>query len=115
MLHRAQGKLAFATLRDGSGDEIQLFALAAVTDDFEGFGKISLGDWVGATGEVVKTKKGELSVKVDVVDDAGRDPAQLRRQVARHHRRRHPLPPALRRPLGQPREPHHVPRRAAAS
>ena len=64
MLHRAQGKLAFATLRDGSGSEIQLFALAAVTDDFDGFGKISLGDWVGATGEVVKTKRGELSVKV---------------------------------------------------
>jgi len=64
MLHRAQGKLAFATLRDGSGGEIQLFALAAVTDDFDGFGKISLGDWVGATGEVVKTKRGELSVKV---------------------------------------------------
>jgi lysyl-tRNA synthetase, class II len=64
MLHRAQGKLAFATLRDGSGGEVQLFALAAVTQDFEGFGRISLGDWVGATGEVVKTKRGELSVKV---------------------------------------------------
>jgi lysyl-tRNA synthetase class 2 len=64
MLHRAQGKLAFATLRDGSGDEIQLFALAAVTEDFERFGKISLGDWVGASGEIVKTKRGELSVKV---------------------------------------------------
>ena len=64
MLHRAQGKLAFATLRDGSGGEIQLFALAAVTDDFDGFGHISLGDWVGAVGEVVKTKRGELSVKV---------------------------------------------------
>jgi lysyl-tRNA synthetase class 2 len=64
MLHRAQGKLAFATLRDGSGGEVQLFALAAVTEDFEGFGGINLGDWVGAVGEVVKTKRGELSVKV---------------------------------------------------
>jgi lysyl-tRNA synthetase class 2 len=64
MLHRAQGKLAFATLRDGHGDEVQLFALAAVTEGFEDFTKISLGDWVGATGEVVKTKRGELSVKV---------------------------------------------------
>jgi lysyl-tRNA synthetase class 2 len=64
MLNRPQGKLAFATLRDGSGAEVQLFALAAVTAEFEAFGKISLGDWVGATGEVVKTKKGELSVKV---------------------------------------------------
>jgi lysyl-tRNA synthetase class 2 len=64
MLHRAQGKLAFATLRDGSGGEVQLFALAAVTEDFEEFGKISLGDWVGVTGDVVATKRGELSVKV---------------------------------------------------
>jgi lysyl-tRNA synthetase class 2 len=64
MLHRGQGKLAFATLRDGVGAEIQLFALAKVTADFDEFLKISLGDWVGATGEVVKTKTGELSVKV---------------------------------------------------
>ncbi|MET0727238.1 MAG: lysine--tRNA ligase [Acidimicrobiales bacterium] len=64
MLHRGQGKLAFATLRDGSGGEIQLFALASVTADFEAFTKINLGDWVGVTGEVVKTKRGELSVKV---------------------------------------------------
>ena len=64
MLHRGQGKLAFATLRDGSGGAVQLFALAAVTENFEGFAKISLGDWVGATGEVVKTRTGELSVKI---------------------------------------------------
>ena len=64
MLHRAQGKLAFAALRDGNGDEVQLFALAAATEGFDDFVKISLGDWVGATGEVVKTKRGELSVKV---------------------------------------------------
>jgi lysyl-tRNA synthetase class 2 len=64
MLVRAQGKLAFATMRDGSGAEIQLFALAALTERFDDFGGLSLGDWVGVTGEVVKTKRGELSVKV---------------------------------------------------
>jgi lysyl-tRNA synthetase class 2 len=63
MLHRPQGKLAFATLRDSTG-EVQLFALAKVCEDFEGFERLSLGDWVGATGEVVKTKRGELSIKV---------------------------------------------------
>ncbi len=66
MLMRTQGKLAFATLRDSSG-EIQLFALAAVTEGFEGFegfAKLHLGDWVGVSGEVVRTKRGELSVKV---------------------------------------------------
>jgi len=63
MLVRPQGKLAFATLVDASGS-VQLFALGAVTDDFEGFSKLSLGDWVGATGPVVKTRKGEVSVQV---------------------------------------------------
>ena len=64
MLVRPQGRLAFATLRDASG-EVQLFARGAHTEDFEGFAKLSLGDWVGATGRVVKTRKGELSVLVD--------------------------------------------------
>ena len=63
MLLRRQGKLAFATMRDSSG-EIQLFALVSVTGDFEEFAKLHLGDWVGVTGEVVRTKRGELSVKV---------------------------------------------------
>jgi lysyl-tRNA synthetase class 2 len=63
MLLRTQGKLAFATMRDSSG-EIQLFALAAVTAEFDEFAKLHLGDWVGVTGEVVRTKRGELSVKV---------------------------------------------------
>ena len=63
MLRREMGKLAFGTLRDSSG-AIQLFAGAAWTEDFEGFGRLSLGDWIGATGEVVRTRTGELSVKI---------------------------------------------------
>src|SRR5580704_7231846 len=62
MLARPQGKLAFAQLRDNSG-ALQLFALATVTEDFDEFARLNLGDWVGATGEVVRTKRGELSVK----------------------------------------------------
>jgi lysyl-tRNA synthetase class 2 len=63
MLSRPQGKLAFAELRDASGS-IQLFALAKVTADFDEFVRLNLGDWIGARGEVVRTKRGELSVKV---------------------------------------------------
>src|SRR5271169_5676733 len=63
MLSRPQGKLAFAELRDASG-AVQLFALEKVTAEFEAFTKLNLGDWVGAVGEVVRTKRGELSVKV---------------------------------------------------
>jgi len=63
MLLRDQGKAAFAELRDNSGS-IQLFARAAETPRFEEFTKRNLGDWVGVTGEVVRTRRGELSVKV---------------------------------------------------
>jgi len=63
MLSRPQGKLAFAELRDSTG-AVQLFALEKVTDDFEALTKLNLGDWIGARGEVVRTKRGELSVKV---------------------------------------------------
>lgn len=63
MLRREMGKVAFGDLRDSSGG-IQLFAGARFTDDFEGFTHLSLGDWIGATGEVVRTRAGELSVKL---------------------------------------------------
>ena len=60
---RRHGKLSFATLADTSGS-IQLLlqaaslsgAAAAVLD------AIDLGDWVGAEGEVITSRRGELSV-----------------------------------------------------
>ena len=63
MLQRPHGRLAFAVLRDQTGD-IQLFALEKATDRFDELSALPLGTWVRATGEVVKTRKGELSVKV---------------------------------------------------
>ena len=63
LLRRGQGKLVFGQLADSTG-RIQLFAPANVTPDFEAFGKLSLGDWIGVHGEVMKTRKGELSIKV---------------------------------------------------
>jgi lysyl-tRNA synthetase class 2 len=64
MLRRVQGKLAFGTLQDGTG-RIQLFALARSTPDFDRFAQLSLGDWLGVRGEVLTTRSGELSVRVD--------------------------------------------------
>ena len=64
MLRRVQGKLAFGTLADRTG-RIQLFAPAATTPDFERFGELHLGDWIGVAGEVMTTRRGELSVRVD--------------------------------------------------
>ncbi len=65
MLHRSFGKLMFATIEDGSGT-IQLFVAAADLDEAElaRFADLDAGDWVGAEGTVMTTKKGELSVRV---------------------------------------------------
>jgi lysyl-tRNA synthetase, class II len=65
LLIRRQGKLTFATVRDGTG-MVQLFVSRAVIGDerHAAFDDLDLGDWVGAEGTVMKTKKGELSVKV---------------------------------------------------
>ena len=65
MLVRSFGKLVFVTLRDGSG-ALQLFVDSNVLgkEQFERFGELELGDWIGASGEVVTTKRGELSVRV---------------------------------------------------
>jgi lysyl-tRNA synthetase, class II len=63
MLRRVQGKVAFGQLQDGAG-RIQLFCPSDVTTRFDELTALSIGDWIGATGEVVKTRRGELSVKV---------------------------------------------------
>jgi lysyl-tRNA synthetase, class II len=64
MLLRDMGRLAFATLRDSSGS-IQLMATAKGTGDYKGLTGLNLGDWVVARGEVVRSNKGELSVRVE--------------------------------------------------
>jgi len=68
MLKRVMGKASFGTLQDGSG-RIQLF----VTKDgvgeavYEQFKHSDLGDILGATGTLFKTKTGELSVRVSAL------------------------------------------------
>ncbi len=66
LLRRHHGGLIFATLRDGTGSIQLLLSREAVGEaDFEAFLRhLDRGDWVGAEGEVVRSKKGELSVRV---------------------------------------------------
>jgi len=72
LTRRVMGKLAFFTLADESGT-IQLFLEkafleAAHPDDPEVFSRLTTltdaGDWIGATGTLRRTDRGELSVKV---------------------------------------------------
>jgi lysyl-tRNA synthetase class 2 len=70
MLKRVMGKASFATIQDGSGENagarIQLYvAKDMIGDDvYEQFKRWDLGDFLGATGYLFKTKTGELSIKV---------------------------------------------------
>ncbi len=68
MLKRVMGKASFATLQDGSG-RIQLYVQRDAVGEavYEAFKHWDLGDILGATGTLFKTRTGELSVQVTAV------------------------------------------------
>jgi lysyl-tRNA synthetase class 2 len=67
MLKRDGGKLCFATLRDGTDDLQVMLSLDKVGEDTLASWKhdVDLGDHVGVEGEVVASRRGELSVLAD--------------------------------------------------
>lgn len=66
VLNRVSGKIIFATLRDGADDLQVMLSLDATgettLEDWKT--NVDLGDLVGVTGEVITSKRGELSVLV---------------------------------------------------
>ena len=63
---RNTGKLCFARLREGDGTELQaMLSLADVGEEsLVGFkALVDIGDHLGVTGEVITSRRGELSVK----------------------------------------------------
>ncbi len=66
VLARRHGKLTFLVGRDRSGD-LQLFCEEATLgpDAYAMLEDVDLGDIVGAHGRVIRTKRGELSLRVD--------------------------------------------------
>jgi lysyl-tRNA synthetase, class II len=67
VLYRNSGKLCFATLRDGTGELQVMISLDRVGPDVLSAWKqdVDLGDHVGVTGEVISSRRGELSVLAD--------------------------------------------------
>ncbi|WP_170972290.1 lysine--tRNA ligase [Bacillus yapensis] len=65
MTKRGKGKAGFAHLQDLTG-QIQIYVRvdAVGEEQYELFGSTDLGDIVGVTGTLFKTKVGELSIKV---------------------------------------------------
>ena len=65
MARRGHGKLTFVVLKDFSG-EVQLFAQLDVLgqERYAAIEDVDLGDFVGAEGTVMRTRRGELSLRV---------------------------------------------------
>ena len=67
VLNRVTGKLTFATLRDGTGEVQVMLSLDKVgaerLEDWKTY--VDIGDHVGVTGEVITSRRGELSVLAD--------------------------------------------------
>jgi len=69
MAIRDQGKASFFVLRDSTGD-IQLFnRIDALGEEHFAFIKdLDVGDWIGATGAVIRTRRGQLSIATQRID-----------------------------------------------
>jgi len=68
MLKRVMGKASFATIQDASG-RIQLYISRDEIGEglYESFKHWDMGDILGATGRLMKTKTGELSIHVSEI------------------------------------------------
>ncbi len=64
ILNRPSGKLVFATIRDGTGDLQVMLSLDRIGAESLAAWKrdVDLGDHVGVEGEVITSRRGELSV-----------------------------------------------------
>ncbi|WP_434974893.1 bifunctional lysylphosphatidylglycerol synthetase/lysine--tRNA ligase LysX [Streptosporangium saharense] len=67
MLSRTGGKLCFATIRDGSADLQVMISLDRVGEESLAAWKrdVDLGDQIGVEGEVITSRRGELSILAD--------------------------------------------------
>ena len=62
---RGQGKVVFADVEDRSGRIQVMGSIDALGDEqFEQLKAVSIGDLVGVTGEVIRTRRGELSLQL---------------------------------------------------
>lgn len=67
MLKRGQGKVSFVQIQDMTG-RIQLFVQSnALGETYEAFKSWDIGDIVGAQGMLMRTRTGELSVRVETL------------------------------------------------
>jgi len=67
MAHRGMGKASFLDLLDGTGKIQAYAALDKLGDAYALLAHIDVGDFISVTGEVFRTKRGELSIAADTL------------------------------------------------
>ena len=100
---RRFGKAGFAVLQDGS-DRLQVYLKKDRLSE-QGYRiaeLLDLGDWIGVTGTLFRTKTNEFTVEVDTTDLLEQSPQTASGKVARVDRRGNSLPAALCRFNRQP-------------
>ena len=65
MAHRGMGKAAFLDVLDGTGKIQAYTTLDKLGETYAILAQIDVGDFVAVTGEVFRTKRGQLSIAVD--------------------------------------------------
>jgi len=61
---RDMGRASFADLLDGAGRIQLLFRSNVLTESYEILEDLDIGDWLGATGPVFRTRAGEITLEV---------------------------------------------------
>ena len=96
MTIRGMGRLTFATLRDGSGDIQVSFARDRLdTEDYQALKDLDLGDFLGVSGTLYRTRTGEVTVQAasySVLSKALRPPPEKwhgLRNVEQRYRQRY--------------------------
>ena len=67
MAHRGMGKASFLDLLDGTGKIQAYAALDKLGDAYALLSHMDVGDFISVTGEVFRTKRGQLSIAADML------------------------------------------------
>ncbi len=62
---RGMGKVTFFDILDGSGRVQTMLRSNVLGDDYETLRDLDIGDWIGVTGPMIRTRTGEVTVQVN--------------------------------------------------
>ena len=96
MSKRVMGKASFCHIQDLKGT-IQVYVARdnIGEDSYKDFKKYDIGDIVGISGEVFKTKTGEISIHATFCNTSFKEPPDSPRKIPRPYKYRYPLQTAL--------------------